>query len=214
MVTTPRRILVVDNYDSFVWNIVQYLARIGAEVTVWRNDDPRLSAPGWAEPFDGILISPGPGVPAAAGRSIEIIHEQGGRRPIFGVCLGLQAIGEAYGAVVDRAPELRHGKTSTILHHGAGCLAGLSEPFTATRYHSLAIRPETVPGVLEVTATTEDGVIMAVRHRELAVEGTQFHPESVLSEGGYAILANWLALCGDRDAPARAEGLTPLVELG
>lgn len=211
--TRPRKILVVDNYDSFVWNLVQYLARLGAEVTVWRNDDPRLSAPGWAEPFDGILVSPGPGVPAAAGRSIEIIREQGGQRPVFGVCLGLQAIGEAYGATVDRAPELRHGKTSPILHHGAGCLAGLPEPFTATRYHSLAIRPETVPDVLEVTATTEDGVIMAVRHRELAVEGTQFHPESVLSEGGYAILANWLALCGDPDAPARAEGLTPLVEL-
>lgn len=211
---SERAILVVDNYDSFVWNIVQYLARIGARVSVWRNDDPRLSAEGWADPFDGIMLSPGPGVPAEAGRCIDIIREQAGQRPIFGVCLGMQAIGEAYGATVDRAPQLRHGKTSPILHHGAGCLAGLPEPFTATRYHSLAILPETVPDVLEVTATTEDGVIMAVRHRQLAVEGTQFHPESVLSEGGYAIFANWLARCGDADAPARAAGLAPLVELG
>ncbi len=208
-----RHVLVVDNYDSFVWNIVQYLARIGARVTVWRNDDPRLSGKGWADGFDGILLSPGPGVPAEAGRCIDIIGEQAGQRPIFGVCLGMQAIAEAYGATVDRAPELRHGKTSQILHHGVGCLAGLPEPFTATRYHSLAVVPSTVPDVLEVTATTEDGVIMAVRHRELDVEGMQFHPESVLSEGGYAILANWLARCGDPDAPERAAGLSPLVEL-
>lgn len=208
------RILVVDNYDSFVWNIVQYLARLGAEVTVWRNDDARLLVDGWADPFDGILLSPGPGTPAAAGRCLDVIHDQAGRRPIFGVCLGMQAIGEAFGATVDRAPELRHGKTSPIVHHGAGCLAGLPQPFTATRYHSLAVLPGTVPDVLEVTATTEDGVVMAVRHRQLPVEGTQFHPESVLSEGGYAIFANWLAACGDPEAPQRARGLTPMVELG
>lgn len=208
------RILVVDNYDSFVWNIVQYLARLGAEVTVWRNDDARLLVDGWADPFDGILLSPGPGTPAAAGRCLDVIHDQAGRRPIFGVCLGMQAIGEAFGATVDRAPELRHGKTSPIVHRGAGCLAGLPQPFTATRYHSLAVLPGTVPDVLEVTATAEDGVVMAVRHRQLPVEGTQFHPESVLSEGGYAIFANWLAACGDPEAPERARGLTPMVEIG
>lgn len=209
----PVRVLVVDNYDSFVYNIVQYLARIGAAVTVWRNDDRRLTTPGWADPFDGILLSPGPGTPAEAGRCIPIIREQAGRRPIFGVCLGMQAIAEAYGATVDRAPQLRHGKTSPIRHTGRGCLAGLPDPFTATRYHSLAVLPQTVPDVLEVTATTEDGVVMALRHRELPVEGTQFHPESVLSEGGYRIFANWLAVCGDTGAPGRAAGLTPLVEL-
>lgn len=211
---TAPHILVVDNYDSFVWNIVQYLARLDAEVTVWRNDDARLESPAWAEPFDGILLSPGPGTPAAAGRCLDILHEQAGRRPIFGVCLGMQAIGEAFGATVDRAPELRHGKTSPILHEGVGCLAGLPQPFTATRYHSLAVLPDTVPDVLEVTATTADGVVMAVRHRDLPVEGTQFHPESVLSEGGYLIFANWLAGCGDPGAPERARDLAPLIDLG
>lgn len=211
---TAPHILVVDNYDSFVWNIVQYLARLGAEVTVWRNDDARLESAGWAEPFDGILLSPGPGTPSAAGRCLDILHEQAGQRPIFGVCLGMQAMGEAFGATVDRAPELRHGKTSPILHEGVGCLAGLPKPFTATRYHSLAVLPDTVPDALEVTATTADGVVMALRHRDLPVEGTQFHPESVLSEGGYLIFANWLAGCGDPEAPERARGLAPLIDLG
>ncbi len=207
------RVLVVDNYDSFVYNLVHYLAQLGARVDVVRNDDALFDTPGWSEPYDGILLSPGPGAPAGAGACLRIIAEQAGHTPIFGVCLGLQAIGEAYGATVSRAPELRHGKTSTILHHGVGCLHGLPEPFTATRYHSLAVEPDTVPDVLEVTATTEDGVVMALRHRKLAVEGVQFHPESVLSQGGHLILGNWLAVCGDPSAPARAAGMSPLVHL-
>ena len=205
------RILVVDNYDSFVWNIVSYLAQIGAEVDVWRNDDARFSAEGWSDPYDGILISPGPGTPEDAGVSIQLVREEAGRHPIFGVCLGLQSIGVAYGAVVDRAPELLHGKTSQVHHDGRGVFAGLPNPFTATRYHSLAIDPATVPDELEVSARTDSGVIMAVRHRTLTVECVQFHPESVLTEGGYQLLANWLAACGDTDAPARAVGLAPLM---
>ena len=205
------RILVVDNYDSFVYNLVQYLAQIGAEVEVWRNDDERFADPAFADDFDGILLSPGPGTPERAGVCIDLIKSQGGQRPIFGVCLGLQAIGVAFGGVVDRAPELLHGKTSAVSHDGLGVLAGLPSPFTATRYHSLAIEPEAVPEVLEVTALTASGVVMALRHRELPIEAVQFHPESVLTEHGYQMLANWLAVCGDRDAPARAAGLSPLM---
>jgi para-aminobenzoate synthetase component II len=205
------RILVVDNYDSFVYNLVQYLAQIGAEVEVWRNDDPRFADPGFATDFDGILLSPGPGTPEEAGVCVDVVQGQAGRLPIFGVCLGLQAIGVAYGGVVDRAPELLHGKTSPVTHDGDGVLAGLPSPFTATRYHSLAIEPDSLPSVLEVTATTPSGVIMAVRHRDLPVEAVQFHPESVLTEGGYQLLANWLAACGDAEAPRRAVGMAPLM---
>jgi len=205
------KILVIDNYDSFVYNLVQYLSQIGAEVEVWRNDDPRFAELDFADEFDGILLSPGPGTPEEAGVCIEVVRSQAGRRPVFGVCLGLQAIGVAYGGVVDRAPELLHGKTSLILHDGVGVLSGLPSPFTATRYHSLAIEPDTMPAELEVTARTPSGVIMAVRHRELAVEAVQFHPESVLTEWGYQMLANWLAACGDPEAPDRAVGLAPLM---
>jgi para-aminobenzoate synthetase component II len=205
------KILVVDNYDSFVYNLVQYLAQIGAEVEVWRNDDPRFDDPAFHEGFAGILLSPGPGTPEEAGVCVPLIRSHGGRLPIFGVCLGLQSIGVAYGAVVSRAPELLHGKTSLIEHDGTGVLAGLPSPFTATRYHSLAIEPETLPAELQATAHTPSGVIMAVRHRSLPVEAVQFHPESVLTEGGYQMLANWLAVCGDEDAPKRAEGLAPLM---
>ncbi len=205
------KILVIDNYDSFVYNLVQYLAQIGAEVEVWRNDDQRFADPGFADAFDGILLSPGPGTPELAGVCIDVVRSHGGVVPIFGVCLGLQSIGVAFGAVVDRAPELLHGKTSLIDHQGVGVLAGLATPFTATRYHSLAIEPDTLPDELEVTATTGSGVIMAVRHRELAIEAVQFHPESVLTEGGYQMLANWLAICGDAEAPKRAVGLAPLM---
>jgi len=205
------KILVIDNYDSFVYNLVQYLAQIGAEVDVWRNDDSRFSDSDFGNAFDGILLSPGPGTPEEAGVCVDVVKTQGGTLPIFGVCLGLQAIGVAYGGVVDRAPELLHGKTSLIQHSGLGVLAGLPSPFTATRYHSLAIEPETFPAVLEVTATTRSGVIMALRHRELPVEAVQFHPESVLTEGGYQMLANWLTICGDAEAPARAVGMAPLM---
>ncbi len=207
----PVKILVIDNYDSFVYNLVQYLAQIGAEVEVWRNDDPRFDDPTFADAFDGILLSPGPGTPEEAGVCIDVVKNQGGQLPIFGVCLGLQSIGVAYGGVVDRAPELLHGKTSPVFHHQAGVFAGLPSPLTATRYHSLAIEPDTMPAVLEITATTPSGVIMAVKHRELAVEAVQFHPESVLTEWGYQMLANWLVRCGDPDAPARAVGMAPLM---
>ena len=207
------RILVVDNYDSFVWNIVSYLAQIGAQVDVWRNDDPRFDDPDFAAPYAGILLSPGPGTPEAAGVCIDLVRGRAGGVPIFGVCLGLQSIAVAFGGVVGRAPELLHGKTSAVFHDGAGVFAGLPSPLTATRYHSLALDPATVPDVLEVSARTESGVIMALRHRELPVECVQFHPESVLTEGGYQMLANWLVACGDADAPSRAVGLTPLMAL-
>ncbi len=207
------RILVVDNYDSFVYNLVQYLGQIGADVEVWRNDDPRFDEPGWVGGFDGLLLSPGPGTPEHAGVCIELVRTQGGTLPIFGVCLGLQSISVAFGGVVNRAPELLHGKTSLVHHDGRGVFAGLPNPFTATRYHSLALDPDTVPAELEVSATTESGVIMAVRHRTLPIESVQFHPESVLTEGGYQMLANWLVTCGDAGAPARAAGLTPLMAL-
>jgi len=202
------RILVVDNYDSFVYNLVQYLAQLGAEVEVKRNDAIAAEA---GREYDGVLISPGPGTPADAGVCMDMIRLLGGVVPIFGVCLGHQAIGEVYGATVDRAPELLHGKTSLVHHDGLGVFSGLPNPMTATRYHSLAIRPETMPDVLEVTAQTDSGVIMGVRHRSLAVEGVQFHPESVLTEGGHRMLANWLAACGDADAIRRSDGLAPVV---
>ncbi|GAA3864155.1 aminodeoxychorismate/anthranilate synthase component II [Tessaracoccus defluvii] len=205
------RILVIDNYDSFVYNIVSYLAQIGAEVDVWRNDDARFAVDGWESDYDGILLSPGPGTPEEAGICIDVVRRLGGRIPLFGVCLGLQAMAVAYGGVVDRAPELLHGKTSPVFHEGEGVFAGLPSPVTTTRYHSLAIVEGTVPDELRVTARTDTGVIMAIRHRELSVEAVQFHPESVLTEGGYQMLANWLAECGDAEAPARAAGLSPLV---
>jgi para-aminobenzoate synthetase component 2 len=202
------RILVVDNYDSFVYNLVQYLQQLQAETTVLRNDEV---TPDDVTSYDGVLLSPGPGTPEEAGACVDIIKEKGGQVPIFGVCLGLQAIGVAYGGVVGRADELLHGKTSQVFHEGAGVLAGLPSPFTATRYHSLAIAQDTVPDVLQVTARTEAGVIMAARHRDLPVEGVQFHPESVLTEGGHRMLANWLVTCGDPDAVDRSVGLAPIV---
>jgi len=207
-------ILVVDNYDSFVYNVVHYLAQIGADVEVWRNDDTRFGDPGWPDGFDGVLLSPGPGTPEDAGVCVDLVRSQAGRLPIFGICLGLQAIGVAFGGVVAPAPELRHGKTSQIFHDGRGVFTGLPQPFTATRYHSLAIVPETMPDELEASAHTGDGIIMAVRHRELPIEAVQFHPESVLTQGGYQILANWLAVCGDEGAPGRAAGLSPLMAVG
>lgn len=207
------RVLVVDNYDSFVYNIVQYLAQLGADVTVWRNDDERLTSDAWTSDFDGVLLSPGPGAPEDAGACIDIVRNQGGVLPIFGVCLGLQVMAVAYGGVVGHAPEQLHGKTSLVNHDGRGVFAGLPNPFTATRYHSLAIDPATTPACFDVSARTNTGIIMAVRHTTLPIEAVQFHPESVLTEGGYQLLANWLAVCGDAEAPARAVGLTPLMAL-
>ena len=209
MDAVAARILVVDNYDSFVFNIVQYLAQLGAHCTVVRNDEVAADA---ALGFDGVLLSPGPGAPAGAGICMAMIERVGGEVPIFGVCLGHQAIAEVFGGSVVRAPELLHGKTSKVTHHGEGVLAGLPDPFTATRYHSLAVAPEDFPECLEVTATTtESQVIMALRHRELDIEGVQFHPESVLTQGGHLMLANWLVRCGDADAIARSIGLSPVV---
>lgn len=202
------RILVIDNYDSFVFNLVQYLAQLGADVDVRRNDEVTIAE---VLEYDGVLLSPGPGTPEDAGICMDVVRECAGKVPIFGVCLGHQAIAAAYGGVVDRAPELLHGKTSQVEHEGMGVLAGLPDPFTATRYHSLAVTPESVPAELEVTGVTDTGVIMGLRHRELAVEGVQFHPESVLTEGGHRMLANWLVVCGDTDALARSEGLAPVV---
>ncbi len=202
------RSLVVDNYDSFVYTLVQYLAQLGAEVDVRRNDGV---TPEQALAYDGVLLSPGPGTPEDAGICLAIVRECAGRVPILGVCLGHQVIAVAYGASVGRAPELVHGKTSLVHHRGQGVLAGLPDPFTATRYHSLAMDPATVPPELEVTGATESGVIMAIRHREHEVAGVQFHPESVLTEGGHHLLANWLVACGASEALAMSVGLAPVV---
>lgn len=202
-------ILVVDNYDSFVFNIVQYLAQLGAECTVVRNDEIEAAE---AAKFDGVLISPGPGTPDRAGVSIPMIKFCAENKiPLFGVCLGHQAIGEAFGAKVSRAPELLHGKTSIVHHTGQGVMENLPTPFTATRYHSLAVEADSVPDILEVTGRTDSGVIMSLRHKELPIEGVQFHPESVLTEHGHKMLANFLVQCGDKDALAKAEGLSPVV---
>lgn len=190
------RILVVDNYDSFVFNLVQYLGQLGVDCEVLRNDEV---SPSDGRSYDGVLLSPGPGVPEKAGVCVPLIQECGGDVPILGVCLGHQAIAVAFGATVSRAPELLHGKTSAVHHDGAGILHGLPSPFTATRYHSLAVEPSSVPAELEVTGHTAGGVVMALRHRDLAIEGVQFHPESVLTEHGHRLLANWLTQCGDTE---------------
>jgi len=205
------RVLVIDNYDSFVFNLVQYLGQLGAECDVRRNDEIDLAAVGRTG-ADGVLLSPGPGTPERAGICVDVIREYGGKLPIFGVCLGHQAFGAAFGATVNRAPELLHGKTSDVHHKGIGVLAGLPDPFTATRYHSLAVVESTLPAEIEVTGRTDSGVVMAMRHRDLPIEGVQFHPESVLTEGGHLMLANWLATCGLPSALDRAPALAAEVE--
>jgi para-aminobenzoate synthetase component 2 len=205
------RVLVVDNYDSFVYNLVQYLAQLGADCTVWRNDVVDLERIG---EFDGVLVSPGPGTPERAGQSIDVVRRCADTgTPMLGVCLGHQAIGVAWGATVDRAPELLHGKTSQVRHNGVGVLAGLPDPFTATRYHSLTVLPETIPTEFEVTARTESGVVMGMRHRELPVEGVQFHPESVLTQRGHRMLANWMAGAGHPVAESTVDALVREVEV-
>jgi len=203
------RILVVDNYDSFVFTIVGYLEQLGAQCEVVRND---AVAPADGADFDGVLVSPGPGTPEEAGVSVAMIEACAERaQPMLGVCLGHQALGVVLGATVGRAPELLHGKTSQVIHDGTGVLAGLPSPFTATRYHSLTIDPETVPPELVPNGHTESGIIMAARHASLPLHGVQFHPESVLTHGGHRMLATWLEVCGDADAVARSGGLSPLV---
>jgi anthranilate synthase/aminodeoxychorismate synthase-like glutamine amidotransferase len=186
------RVLVIDNYDSFVYNLVQELGELGADPVVHRNDAIDVAGIRAAAP-DAILISPGPGRPESAGISMTVIRELAGELPILGVCLGHQAIGEVFGGDVVAAPTLMHGKTSSVHHDGRGVFAGLPDPFVATRYHSLVVAPESVPDVLEVTARTADGVIMGLRHRTLAVEGVQFHPESLLTLEGPSLLSNFLA---------------------
>lgn len=204
------RILIVDNYDSFVYTIVGYLDQLGAETVVVRND--AVPATDEWEGFDGVLVSPGPGTPADAGASLDVIRRCAQTAlPMLGVCLGHQALGEAFGATVTHAPELMHGKTSQIEHDGAGVLAGLPLPFTATRYHSLAVVRDTVPDELEVTAQTSSGLIMGLQHRELPLHGVQFHPESVLTEGGHRLFANWLEIAGLTGAVERSAGMAPLV---
>jgi len=209
------RVLVVDNYDSFVYTLNGYLLQLGAQTTVVRNDS--FSADDAASviaEYDAVLLSPGPGTPAAAGVSIPIVKAAlESAQPLFGVCLGHQAIAEAMGATVTHADELMHGKTSLIEHDDSGFYQGVPQPFRATRYHSLAIVDGTTPSDLVVTSRTEGGVIMGVRHAALPIFGVQFHPESVLTEGGYRMVGNWLAVAGLPEAAETAKGLTPLVTL-
>jgi para-aminobenzoate synthetase component 2 len=206
------RVLVVDNYDSFVYNLVQYLGQLGAEVIVRRND---AVSPDDLDALsvDGVLISPGPGVPQDAGNSMALVSACIGRSlPLFGVCLGHQAIGAVFGAPIVRAPELLHGKTSSVEHDGTGVLAGLPSPFTATRYHSLTIDPDALPPEILVTARTASGVIMGLRHVSLPIHGVQFHPESVLTQGGHRMVANWLQICGSPVDAVEVERLGAEVE--
>ena len=207
------RILVIDNYDSFVYTLVGYLQQLGAETTVVRNDAVTLAeAVELAGTRVGVLVSPGPGTPAEAGVCIELIKWCGrNNKPMLGVCLGHQALAEAYGGVVTHAEQLMHGKTSEVHHHGASVFAGLPSPVTATRYHSLSAVPDSIPEVLEVTAETADGVIMGLAHKSAPLCGVQFHPESVLTEGGYTMLGNWLESLGLTGAAAKAATLSPLI---
>jgi para-aminobenzoate synthetase component 2 len=203
------KILVVDNYDSFVFNLVQYLQQLGAECTVVRNDAVAAEE---ASKYDGVLISPGPGTPEKAGISVEMIKYCAQHSiPLFGVCLGHQAIGVAFGATVSRAPELLHGKTSLVYHQQEGVLADIPSPFTATRYHSLCVEKDSVPNTLHITGSTDSGLVMSMEHTTLPIQGVQFHPESVLTEHGHQMLANWLVMCGDKSAREKAVGLSPVV---
>ncbi|WP_010525575.1 aminodeoxychorismate/anthranilate synthase component II [Nesterenkonia sp. F] len=206
------RILVVDNYDSFVYTLVGYLRELGAETTVVRNDDLTLAeAQELAAAHDGVLISPGPGTPRGAGVSVPLTRWcVESSTPMLGVCLGLQGLGEAFGGTVGHAEQLMHGKTSRITHTGHALFAGLPETFTATRYHSLVVSPESVPEDLEVTATTDDGVVMALVHRRAPLWAVQYHPESVLTEGGYRVLGNWLEMLGQGGAAERGARLHPI----
>lgn len=210
----PARVLVVDNYDSFVFTIVGYLRQLGAETVVVRNDEVPLRGDGAVDltGFDGVLISPGPGNPTTAGRSLEVIGACADAAvPLLGVCLGHQALGQYFGATVSHSPQLMHGRTSPLTHRGTSVFAGAPSPMTATRYHSLSVAPETIPADLEVTARTDDGMVMGLAHRELPLHGVQFHPESVLTENGHLLLANFLELCDGRDAAERSAGLRPLM---
>jgi anthranilate synthase/aminodeoxychorismate synthase-like glutamine amidotransferase len=192
-------VVVIDNYDSFTYNLVQYLGELGAPAEVFRNDEVTVAQVAALRPL-GVVISPGPCTPTEAGVSNDLVLELGPVLPILGVCLGHQCIGEVYGGRVVRAPRVMHGKLSSIEHDGRGVFAGLPSPLTATRYHSLVVEPDTLPDVLEATAWTDGGVLMGLRHREYPVEGVQFHPESILTEFGHDLLRNFLEMCGRRVA--------------
>lgn len=209
-------VLVVDNYDSFVYTLGGYLQQLGAETTVVRNDAiDEADVAEQAARYDAVLLSPGPGTPARAGVSIPLVRVAlASGIPLLGVCLGHQAIAEALGATVTVAEELMHGKTSLVVHDGSELYADVPQPFTATRYHSLAVVDATVPPELTVTSRTEGGVIMGIQHVSAPLYGVQFHPESVLTQGGYQLLANWLEVAGLTTAKSAARGLTPLVNLG
>ena len=213
--TSAGRVLVIDNYDSFVYTLNGYLLQLGAETTVVRNDAfSEDAAAATIADYDAVLLSPGPGTPAGAGVSIPIVRAAlASGQPLLGVCLGHQAIAEALGATVTHAEELMHGKTSLIEHDDSPFYDGVPQPFTATRYHSLAVVDGTVPDELVVTSRTQGGVIMGLRHQDAPLYGVQFHPESVLTEGGYRMLGNWLAVAGLPEAAETAKGLTPLVRL-
>ena len=185
------RVLVIDNYDSFVYNLVQYLGELGADPLVVRNDERTIAGLVALEP-DAVLVSPGPGTPDDAGVSNDVITTFAGTVPVLGVCLGHQCLGQVYGGRVVRAPQIMHGKTSLVHHHGVGVFAGLPDPFEATRYHSLVVDRASVPHCLEITAETDDGIVMGLRHKELGVEGVQFHPESILTAGGHDLVRNFL----------------------
>ena len=207
------RILVIDNYDSFVYTLVSYVQELGAQTDVIRNDDVSAEQLDELLPqYDGVLVSPGPGAPAEAGISADIVRWAAEHSlPYFGVCLGHQVLGEVFGAVVDRSPVLMHGKTSQVVHSGGSVFAGCPSPLTATRYHSLAIVDDSLPlDVFEITAQTEDGIIMGIRHRKAPLHGVQFHPESVLTQSGYPMVANFLAACGMREAIAAAHDRAPV----
>lgn len=207
------RVLVVDNHDSFVYTLVGYLHELGAETEMVEADAVDIHAvDGMIERFDGLLLSPGPGAPRDAGVSIDAVHLAARRRmPLLGVCLGHQVIAEALGAPVTEAPELMHGMVSSVTHDASSLFDGIPSPFAAGRYHSLGVGESDLPAELAVTARADTGAVMAIAHRDLPIVGVQFHPESVLTEGGYRLLANWLAACGDRDAVARSAQLHPLV---
>ncbi|MBW3093654.1 gamma-glutamyl-gamma-aminobutyrate hydrolase family protein [Bifidobacterium sp. 82T10] len=211
--TDSARILVVDNYDSFVYTIVGYLKTLGATVDVVRNDAIDAAKPGLLDDYDGVLISPGPGAPAESGASEDVIRRCAAeKKPMFGVCLGLQALAEVFGCTVDHAPTIMHGKTSQVEHVDDEIFAGVANPMTATRYHSLAVEPDSVPDELVVTAWTQgDHIIQGIKHRDLPMYAVQFHPESVMTQDGYRLLANWLAVCGQANAVAKSAGLQPKV---
>ncbi len=207
------RVLVVDNHDSFVHTLIGYLHELGAETEMVEADTVDVHAvEGMIDRFDGLLLSPGPGAPRDAGVSSDVVQLAVARRmPLLGVCLGHQVIAEALGAPVVEAPELMHGMVSSVTHDGSSLFDGIPSPFVAGRYHSLGVRASDLPVDLAVTARADTGAVMAIAHRVLPIVGVQFHPESVLTEGGYRLLANWLAACGDADAVARSAALHPLV---